>query len=35
MERKVNDIITYNNEGETIHLEITPTRDNSCKDCFF
>ena len=35
MERKVNDIITYNHEGETIQLEVTPTKDNTCQGCFF
>ena len=35
MERKINDIITYNHEGETIYLKVTPTKDSSCQDCFF
>ena len=35
MERKVNDVIIYNHEGETIYLKITPTKDSSCQDCFF
>ena len=35
MERKLNDIITYNFEGETIHLKVIPTKDSSCQDCFF
>lgn len=35
MERKVNEIITYNYEGETIHLKVTPTKDNTCQGCFF
>ena len=35
MEHKINDIITYIHEGETIYLEVTPTKDSSCQDCFF
>ena len=35
MERKVDEIITYNNGGETIYLEITPTKDSTCQGCFF
>ena len=35
MERKINDVITYNHEDETIYLKVTPVRDNTCKDCFF
>ena len=35
MEHKVNEIIAYNHEGETIYLEVTPTKDNTCQDCFF
>ena len=35
MEHKVNNIITYNFKGEGIHLEVIPTKDNSCADCFF
>ena len=35
MERKLNDIITYNHEDETIYLEVTPTKHNLCIDCFF
>ena len=35
MERKVNDIITYNFKGEDIYLEVIPTKANSCEDCFF
>lgn len=35
MEHKINEIITYNYKGETIHLEVTPTKDSSCLNCFF
>ena len=35
MERKIDEIIPYNFEGETIYLEVTPTKDNTCQDCFF
>ena len=35
MERKANDIITYNHEGETIYLKVTPTKDSTCQGCFF
>lgn len=35
MEHKANEIITYNYKGKTISLEVTPTKDSSCKDCFF
>ena len=35
MEHKINEIITYNFEGETIQLEVIPTKDSSCQDCFF
>ena len=35
MEHKINDIITYNHEGETIYLEVIPTKDNICQGCFF
>lgn len=35
MEHKINEIITYNHEGETIHLEVIPVKDNTCQDCFF
>lgn len=35
MEHKANEIITYNFEGEDIYLEVTPTKDNTCQDCFF
>ena len=35
MERKVNDIIIYNHEGETIYLKVTSTKDNTCQGCFF
>ena len=35
MERKINEIITYNQENETIYLEVIPTKDNTCQDCFF
>ena len=35
MERKVNDIIIYNHEGETIYLKVTPTKDSTCQGCFF
>ena len=35
MEHKINDIITYNYEGETIYLKVTPTKDSTCQGCFF
>lgn len=36
MEHKIDEIITYNNNNnEIIQLAVTPTRDNTCKDCFF
>ena len=35
MEHKINEVIVYNNKGETIQLKVTPTIDNTCKDCFF
>lgn len=35
MEYKINEIITYNYEGETIYLKVTPTKDSSCQGCFF
>lgn len=35
MERKANEIITYIHEGETIYLEVTPTKDSTCQGCFF
>lgn len=35
MERKTNEIITYNYEGKTINLEVIPTKANSCENCFF
>lgn len=35
MEHKVNDIITYNLKGEDIYLEVIPTKDSTCQDCFF
>lgn len=33
MEHKVNDIITYNHNGETIYLKVI--EDFDCKNCFF
>lgn len=35
MEHKVNEIITYNNEGETIHLKVTPMKNSTCQGCLF
>ena len=35
MERKLNEIITYVHEGETIYLKVTPIKDNTCQSCFF
>lgn len=35
MEHKIDEIIPYNFEGETIYLKVTPTKDSSCQDCFF
>lgn len=35
MERKIDEIIPYNFEGETIQLVVIPTKANSCEGCFF
>ena len=35
MEHKIDEIITVTINDETIHLEVIPTKDNSCADCFF
>ena len=35
MEHKINEVIVYNDKGKTIQLKVTPTIDNTCKDCFF
>ena len=35
MEHKINEIIVYNDKGETIQLEVTPMKDNTCQGCFF
>ena len=35
MELKIDEIITYNNNNETIQLVVIPTKANSCEDCFF
>ena len=35
MEHKINEIITYNHEDEIIYLKVTPTKDSTCKGCFF
>ena len=35
MERKVNEIITLTIKGETIHLKVILSKDNTCTDCFF
>ena len=35
MEHKIDEIIPYNFEGETIYLKVTSVRDCSCRDCFF
>ena len=35
MEHKIDEIIPYNFEGEIIYLKVTPTKANSCEDCFF
>ena len=35
MERKINEIITYNHEGEIIYLKVTPMKDSTCQGCFF
>lgn len=35
MEHKINEFIVYNNKGEIIQLKVTPTIDNTCRDCFF
>lgn len=35
MEHKIDEIISYNNNNETIQLVVIPTKTNSCEDCFF
>ena len=35
MEHKIDEIISYNNNNETIQLVVIPTKANSCEDCFF
>ena len=35
MEHKINEVIVYNDKGKTIQIKITPTIDNTCKDCLF
>ena len=35
MEHKIDEIITYNNNNETIQLVVIPTKANSCENCFF
>lgn len=35
MEYKVDDIISYNEDDETIYLKVTPTRDITCHGCYF
>ena len=35
MEHKIDEIIPYNFEGETIYLKVTPTKNNTCQGCFF
>ena len=35
MEHKINEIIDYNYEDETIHLKVTPMKDSTCQGCFF
>lgn len=35
MEHKINEVIVYNDKGKTIQLKVTPTINNTCKDCFF
>lgn len=35
MEYKADDIISYNEDGETIYLQVTPTRDITCQGCYF
>ncbi len=35
MEHKIDEIITYNHEGETIYLKVTPMKDSTCQGCFF
>lgn len=35
MEYKVDDIISYNDDGKTIYLQVTPTRDITCHGCYF
>ena len=35
MEHKIDEIISYNNNNETIQLIVIPTKANSCADCFF
>lgn len=35
MEHKIYEVITYNYNGKIIHLEVIPTTDNNCTNCFF
>lgn len=35
MEYKVDDIISYNDDGKTIYFQVTPTRDITCQGCYF
>lgn len=35
MEYKTDDIISYNEDGETIYLKVIPTRDITCQGCYF
>lgn len=35
MEHKLNEIFTCKFKGKTVYLEVTITKDNSCRGCFF
>ena len=35
MEHKLNEIFTCKVKGKTIYLEVTNTKDNTCRGCFF
>lgn len=35
MEHKINQVIAYNFKGKIIYLKVMPSRNHSCKNCFF
>lgn len=35
MEHKLNEVIACKFKGKTIYLEVTNTKDNTCRGCFF